>query len=177
MMVTILFSRNERLRVYDSRTENRIRWWDSRIPFIPIAQNEWDERTGTFPEVLQLFWMTEQLLDVFANNLGTNFNNVRAHWFPGLNTAKNYRGKPNEECRIAFGAMNFGEGNSTVEYDIIGHELAHSMLRTFFDHDRIENTSLHEGLSDILGTYVESILEGDIDWIIGDNIPFVIRDL
>jgi hypothetical protein len=43
---------------------------------------------------------------------------------------------------------------------------------------QIEGASLHEGLSDIFGTYLESLLHPDgLNWVIGNHMPLVIRDL
>jgi len=62
-------------------------------------------------------------------------------------------------------------------HDIIGHELLHSHLISngILDYTNIRNSSLNEAIADMVGTYVESIIQSNgssipnIDWVIGDD--------
>lgn len=72
---------------------------------------------------------------------------------------------PEGLSRLAFGILN---GVSTVEFDIVAHELTHALLRRNFGirSDILSSSSIHKGLSDIFGTYLEANFEG-LDWVIG----------
>lgn len=173
---------NGRLIVYDNsgRIQNgtAVLWHYQPSIHVPTSPSniDWNE-THSDPEVFQLFWMTDQLIDVFSMNLDVNFIDVRAGYNSNYNNAEVLASsRPSSLTQIVFG--NNIDGNSYVEYDIIGHELGHAFVNSHFGYTQIENRSLHEGLADIIGTYVESILEPNgIDWVIGDNIPEVLRDL
>jgi hypothetical protein len=71
-------------------------------------------------------------------------------------------------------------GVSLALYDVIGHELGHVFLRKYLDYTQSGNQSLHEGISDIIGTYMES-QNTPTDWILGDEVTdisnFLNRDL
>lgn len=169
--------RNSRLKCYDMPMNSRFNIFNTNdIPQSP-SNRDWNN-TDANPEAFQLFWMADEVLDVFANNLGVNFVDVHVGFHPGFVGAVSFvGGTPNTSSYFTFGG-NFSENNlSGVEYDVIGHEFGHAYIRQFISGDFKEGGSLHEGLSDIFGTYIESILEGSIDWAMGDNIPELGRDL
>lgn len=168
---------NSRLKCYDMAPYSDHRIFNSYdIPQSP-SNRDWNN-TDANPEAFQLFWMADEVLDVFANNLGINFVDVHVGFnptFPGA--VSKCCGTPSTSSYFTFGGDFSGNHLSGVEYDIIGHEFGHAYIRQFLSSDRIEGRSLHEGLADIFGTYIEYIFQGSIDWVIGDNIPQIIRDL
>jgi hypothetical protein len=169
--------RNDRLAAYDM-TGNLAgdRVFDNNlIPTSPIAQLEWGVGDAD-PEAFQLFWMSDQAIDEFSNALGIEFANVRVAWHPAEQNAFSFAGgTPGGGADFLFGRFL---GASLVEYDIIGHELGHAIIRQFFLSNLAENSSLHEGLADIFGTYIESLLHpAGLDWVIGNHAPLLIRDL
>lgn len=63
-------------------------------------------------------------------------------------------------------------GNEVVAtFDIFAHELGHTFLNEFIEYDGIDGESLQEGIADIIGTYIEYLVQGSTDWIMGDDNP------
>lgn len=63
--------------------------------------------------------------------------------------------------------------NSFGTFDAVGHELGHTYLNAFLDATTVGGGTLHEGISDMLGTYVESVASGTLDWVIGDDVAAI----
>lgn len=123
------------------------------------------------PEVFQLFWMTDQVLEVIADKLGiTFFHGVRVGYHPNFKNAKAEPRGPNYPADIIFGKI---EGRSTVEFDVIAHELGHHIIFEFIRANLIGSNTLHEGIADMIGVYIESLLQPNgIDWVMGDDMPY-----
>lgn len=70
------------------------------------------------------------------------------------------------------------ENNGLPTTDVLAHELAHSYTNQFFQSDLSnESGSLHEGISDIFGMYLESICSnGPMDPVLADEVGLDIRD-
>ncbi len=118
--------------------------------------------------------MTDQVIDLYESELGIEFTDAHVGWQPLFNNARsNSPGIPSTRSEHLFGIIG---GASTVEYDVIAHELGHTILREFISSAQIQGGSLHEAISDMFGTYIESKLTG-LDWVMGDDMPLVIRDL
>ncbi len=167
---------NSRLKCYDMTGSQYIDIFDiNDIPKSP-SNRDWGVIDAN-PEVFQLFWMSDEVLDVYADNLDIHFVDVHVGFHPELDGAFSISGTPNTSSYFTFGGNYSNSFKSTVEYDVIGHEFGHAYIRQYVSSEQIEGGSLHEGLADIFGTYVESILQGSIDWVMGDNIPYTIRDL
>jgi hypothetical protein len=173
--------RNDRLAVHDMSEVSvwevvnlRSNFNDNQIPISPSSRN-WND-TDANPEVFQAFWMSDLVLGVFASALDVHFVDVRIGVHPTAIGAISFEpGTPGERANFAFGLY---DGVPTVEYDIIGHELGHAVIRQFFGTSQIQSRSLHEGLADIFGTYIEAVLHPDgLNWILGYYMPLVIRDL
>ena len=126
--------------------------------------------------VFQAFWMTDQVIEEFETQLGIVFEDVHIGIHPTAFGATSFGpAHPDDRSNYVFGFIG---GNSTVEYDVIAHELGHTIIREFISSAQVEGGSLHEGLADMFGTYIESILDPNgIDWVMGDDIPFTVRDL
>jgi hypothetical protein len=172
--------KNHRLSCYDM-TGNYLHgnsldlgFYSNDIPESPANRN-WIDSDADH-EVFQLFWMTDQVIDVFADRLGINFTNVRVGFHAQFTNAYSAPGGlPNSEAKFIFGAI---EGMSFVEYDQIAHEMGHAIINQYISPNLIEGGSLHEGLADIFGVYIEYVLQDFvIDWVMGDDMPRVIRDL
>lgn len=116
--------------------------------------------------------MTNGAINVFNDDLGVDFKDVHVGYFPSIDNAISFgplESIPENETRFMFGANSDG---SYVEYDIIGHELAHAISREYFSNEFKEGSSLAEAISDMYGVYIESKLEPDgLDWQMGDDIP------
>lgn len=120
--------------------------------------------------------MTDLVIDELNERLGINFTNVRVGFQPAYDNAQSVAGGlPNNQADFVFGIIN---GVSTVEFDVVAHELGHAIVRQFIEYSLIEGGSLHEGISDMFGTFIESILDPNgLDWVIGNDMPLAIRDL
>ena len=179
--------RNDRLTAFDMSGINTIdgnpvnstnqlgnEFDNDDIPESPRTR-DWIAADAT-EEVFQAFWMTEQALETFLNDFGIEFEDVRIGIHPNAFGATSFGPAiPEDESSFVFGQLG---GNSAVTFDVIGHELMHTALREFISSAQIEGGSLHEAISDMFGTYIESILDpGGLDWVMGDDIPFTVRDL
>jgi len=134
---------------------------------------EWDI-TNAAPNVYQAHWIIQKVDEYYTNSLGIDHNII--------NVAANCSGAG----ALSLGVsdlnetyINLGEYNGSTysEYDIIAHEMGHTYLNGFLDYTQKGNKSLHEGISDMFGVYIESLYQGYVDWKIGDKIPKEIRDL
>lgn len=166
--------RNQRLRCYDMTGNQGNNFNENDIPASPIIR-DW-EAIDANPEVFQLFWMTDLVIEELNNRLGINFINVRVGFQPTFGNAISIAGGlPNNQADFVFGVIN---GVSTVEFDVVAHELGHAIIRQFISSALPQGGSLHEGISDMFGTFIESILDPNgLDWVMGDDMPLAIRDL
>ena len=170
---------NDRLSIHDMTDLNAAStgqlgdfFDNNQIPTSPITR-EWLPADAS-PNVFQAFWMTDQVIDVYASALGINFTDVHIGVHPtAFGATSFFPGIPSDRSDFVFGQLG---GNSAVEYDVIGHELGHSVVRQWIQSTQIEGGSLHEGIADMFGVYIESKL-GGLDWALGDKIPFVVRNL
>ncbi len=127
------------------------------------VNNYWDLEATTLS--YQAFYVTQKVLPEFdALGIGDGFTDVR------VGTQTNYpnaRAHPWDE----FQAILFGgnaDGGPTALFDLAAHELSHIYLRKFLSSEKLSASSLHEGLCDILGTYIESKIQS-LDWDMGDD--------
>jgi len=166
--------RNQRLRCYDMTGNQGNNFNENDIPASPIIR-DW-EAIDANPEVFQLFWMTDLVIEELNNRLGINFIDVRVGFQPTFGNARSIAGGlPNNQADFLFGIIN---GVSTVEFDVVAHELGHAIIRQFISSALPQGGSLHEGISDMFGTFIESILDPNgLDWVMGDDMPLAIRDL
>jgi len=177
--------RNDRLAVYDMANVAAVdvnglrnQFNANQIPTSPTVR-DWDV-TDAPTDVFQAFWMADQVLDAYQSELSIDFADVHIGVHPTARGAISFGGTLNAvvtrhiRSEYAFGQI---DGFSLVEYDVIAHELGHSVIREFFTSVLIEGASLHEGIADMFGTYIESKLDA-LDWQMGDDVPDVTgRDL
>ncbi len=148
---------------------------DNQIPTSPIANSDWFVQDAS-EEIFQAFWMADQILSQYQTQFGVVFDNVHIGIHPTAFGATSFGpAHPNDRANFVFGQI---DGSSVVEFDVIAHEFAHTMIREFISSSQIEGGALHEGIADMFGTFMESILDPNgLDWVMGDDIPFVVRDL
>lgn len=184
---TRLISAGDRVTTYDFNEQDlwagdQNDFTQDKIPFIPDTQAEWN-LTNSTDDVFQAHWVVQNTVEEFENSLGIVFNNVHV----GSNFANN-GGSGNaygyfdfnslDESWFRFGRLGLPK-TSYAEYDIAGHELAHAYLGDVSDLDitMLEPGSLHEGISDMFGAYIELQLDPNdsdpngFDWVIGDDVP------
>lgn len=144
-------------------------WNEDLIPTSPKA-NAWtiSHAPGS---VYQTHWFTIQIVDAYLSTLDIEFQQVLI--------GANANGESGEtspissltESHIAIGQMGTSPFSTFAEIDVIAHELGHAYLLTDYKLNyRGSAASLHEGIADMFGTFIESKIEG-LDWQMGDNIP------
>lgn len=147
------------------------------IPTSPLDDN-WDA-THAALSAYQTHWLVDNATEIYSG-LGINFGRVNA----GANTTGQNAFALGQstiaESWIVFGTT--ASGNTLAQMDVVAHELGHCVINELFGtNGQLGPRTLHEGISDMFGTYVEMLFEGGADWIMGDNDPdisgLVDRDL
>lgn len=142
---------------------------------IPTSNTNVDwELTDADANVYQAHWVTSTTVDFF-DLLGIDFGTIHVGAnCTGLNAGALF-GSNLTEGFIVIGESN---GSTLAEFDIVGHELGHIFLNEFLDYDEGGNASLHEGIADMLGVFIEMQQNnGTPDWEMGEDVPFIVRDL
>jgi len=125
---------------------------------------------GSTRETYQAHFATTACVDEFFG-LGIEFSSVRVASSATYIGALAYTGSSVDDARIRLGSLL---GSTTALYDVIAHELGHCyMLGTGLEYTDPGNASIHEGIADMFGTYIESLIQGNADWVIGDDEPNV----
>ena len=142
--------------------------WTNNL--IPMTTNTSDWGTDASDLSKAAFYGANLVVPEFLN-MGVDFGTVNIAT-GGTNSSAFLNGINEAHIRIGMWA---GEEFSTL--DIIGHELGHEYIGLFLDYTNINtNQSLHEGIADIMGTYVESFIQG-VDWVICDDNATLAADL
>ncbi|MFK8055470.1 MAG: M4 family metallopeptidase [Saprospiraceae bacterium] len=144
------------------------------IPTSPINDG-WDESHAHI-SVYQAHYAVTTTIGIF-DGLGIEFEEVHVAANMAGGNAKAMRDSDLEKAYIGFGNDSDGDIYSLI--DITGHELSHVYLYDYLSPFGSFGKSLHEGISDIFGTYIESVFQGgEVDWVIGDDNPALgFRDL
>ena len=139
-------------------------WTNDLIP--TTSNSEWT--TEASEEVYQAFYTTSEV-DQAYQSIGIVFGNINVSSC-SVQNAFSIRGSTIEDAYIMLGQLG-SDPLSLV--DVVAHELGHTYLNDFLNYSNTGgNATLHEGISDIIGTYIESLIQG-IDWVIGDDEPNV----
>lgn len=174
---TRLISQNGNIRTYDFAGANifSLTTADYLEALIPSSNinNDWDILDAD-PNVYQAHWVTDNAA-IFYELLGIQFRNLHV----GANcVGENAFAFNVSDLSEGFIAIGESDGNTLGVFDIIGHEMGHVFLNEFLDYDEPGNASLHEGISDMLGVFIEMEQNsGAVDWEIGEDVPFIVRDL
>jgi Zn-dependent metalloprotease len=163
------------VRVYDFRADSDWDyldpdlsiWTDDLIPATSLSS--WDGSVAT-PHIYQSHFATVECVDVFSS-IGINFGVVRVG-IAGSASALDFN---DDGAFILLGRYEDGYGAATTAlFDVVAHELAHCfMYRGLLESSNSANKSLHEGIADMFGTYIESLIQGNVDWVMGDDEPFL----
>jgi Thermolysin metallopeptidase, alpha-helical domain len=142
-------------------------WTNALIPSTN-SPTEWTNESTS--ETYQAFWVTSQIIPLF-DGIDIDFETVNVADC-GEETAFSLRGSTMENAFVALGNL---DGSTTAIFDVIAHELGHTYLNQFLNYTDINNATLHEGISDIIGTFIESLvpINQGVDWIMGDDEPNV----
>lgn len=163
---TTLETPDQRIRVYNFNNTCAAQpllpgqWTNNLIP--STTGNQWTNEAPA--ATYQTFYVTSLVVPTFEN-LDINFGTVRVSTCQTDNAFSLF-GSTVENAYLEIG--NLG-GSTAALFDVIGHELGHTFLNDFLDYDNPGNMSLHEGLADVFGTYAESVVAGNVDWVMGDD--------
>ncbi|MBK9109785.1 MAG: M4 family metallopeptidase [Saprospiraceae bacterium] len=138
-------------------------WKDKPSPFTSNSNTSWGSEATTL--AYQAFYVVEKVLPEFDGlGIGVGFTDVRVGTFTNYDNAN---ARPWDDFQAIYlgGDAN---GGPTALFDIAAHELAHIYLRKFLSSEKLAANSLHEGLCDIIGTYIESKIQS-LDWAIGGD--------
>lgn len=151
---------------FDDNCPNNTTGWNTDL--IPETTNtSWT--TESTPEVYQAFFSSSLVAAEYAG-IGIDFANINV----GVCTEFGAFSLGGSNINNAFITLGVIDNGTTSIHDVVAHELGHSFLNQFFTSaGSLDNASIHEGISDILGTYIESLIQGNVDWIIGDDEPDV----
>lgn len=147
--------------------------WVSSL--IPSTTNTSSWGTEATPSVYQTFWTASRAITHF-DDLGISFGKLNISSCTEEGTTRALNGSTLSNAFVNIGVLN---GSTTALYDVVAHEMGHVYTLSFFPYTSFINQSLHEGISDIIGTYIESRIQGGsgIDWIMGDDISGVATTL
>ncbi|WP_425420646.1 M4 family metallopeptidase [Phaeodactylibacter xiamenensis] len=142
---------------------NLSEWPDAFIPSTNLLQ--WDGTIAS-PHVYQAHFATTECVKIFSSSLEIDFGTVRV----AVDEKENAIAYSESTDFSAFIALGFLGGSTTAIFDIVAHELGHCyMFGESLEYTNAGNESLHEGIADMFGTYVESVIQGTVDWVIGDD--------
>jgi hypothetical protein len=139
---------------------------DFQTNLIPSTTNNQWSVNGAPASLYQGFYVVN-LIKGYFNNVNIVFDNINVGVNCNEENAFSLIGSTVQNTFIVIGRNTF---NSFATFDIVGHELGHTYLNNFLDYTNAGNASLHEGISDMIGTYAESVFQGSIDWEMGDDI-------
>lgn len=100
-------------------------------------------------------------------------------------------GYPMDNAFWSNGAMFYGDGSKgtadehagslkclSCALDVVAHEMTHGVTEYTANLEYMfQSGALNESISDILGQLIESKVEGDTDWLIGEETGYAIRDM
>lgn len=138
-------------------------WQDKPSPFTSNSNTLWGSEATNL--AYQAFYVMQRVLPEFDNlGIGAGFTDVRVG--TEINYINSFAQPWDDFQAILLGITE--NGGPTALFDIAGHELTHIFLRNYFSTEKTKAHSLHEGLCDIIGTYIESKIQ-TLDWAIGDD--------
>ncbi|MEN9385347.1 MAG: hypothetical protein RLZZ185_88 [Bacteroidota bacterium] len=170
---TSLQTPDGRVRTYDFNANcpigiNLNEWTENLIPVTNNA-TEWTNEAD--PEVYQVFHVVSSVVPEF-DELDIEFGVVRAAACDDDNAFSLF----GSTIDNAFIQIGFWNDRPFSLFDLAAHELGHTYLNQFLNYTNTGNRSLHEGISDIIGTYIESQIQGNVDWIMFDDEPLIGND-
>ncbi len=145
------------------------------IPFSPSAVL-WDASHADLSAYQAHFLVGEAV--GFFDDLGIEFQRVHVGTnATGANAGALRDSRPAGDTWITFGTSG---GTTTAVMSVVGHEMGHAVVNQFLPYVGTA-ASLHEGLSDMFGAYMESLLTGNANWVMGSGngsyVPLVDRNL
>ncbi len=127
---------------------------------------------------VEAHWAAEQTYDYYWSNFGRNsYNNTGGVLKSYVHYSNNYFNAFWDGTRMTYGDGCCGS-TALVTLDICGHEITHGV--TEYSAGLVyanESGALNESFSDIFGEAVEAHGKGSNNWMLGDEIGVLIRDM
>lgn len=170
---TKLTSPDGKIRVYNmSGVSGEPSIGDFSESLIPQTTSSTWTPTIASPDVYQAFYVLQRLAPILQDleidydviHCGADMDNPNA-------TALT---PPNGDFRQFYIAVGKFQGTGMGFYDIIGHELAHCYMTPF---GIPFGGAVDEGIADMVGTYLESVIQGSTDWLMGDTKAVIAYNL
>lgn len=164
---TSLESPSQDIRIYEGLNPSyplNVSQWQNTL--IPTTTNTVAWGTDATPHSQQTLHSATEVIPIYASQAGINYGNVH---IAANSVANAYAvgGAVTPDAYITAGI--YGTAPLSL-HDVVGHELGHIYIWTFLQYVGLGNRSLHEGFSDVFGTYVESFVQtGGVDWVVGDD--------
>jgi hypothetical protein len=125
----------------------------------------------------QTHYATERVVAPFLG-MGIEFENIFVK-AEGENNARSRRVSDYDDTenayirigRIGSSSSATGFDETFATFDIIGHELGHTFFGRNISGNSGDARAIDEGVADILGTYAESVVQGSVDFLMGDDTP------
>ncbi len=161
-----LQSPDERISVYDFHPGGDIDETEWTSNHIPSTTSDVEWTTEALPEVYQLFFVATSALPIFEG-FGKTWGAIH---LASNTTDRNVFSYSGSTIENAFFQISRIDNVTAALRDVVGHEMGHTFLNQFFvtPGTNTATHSMHEGLSDIIGTYIEYRLNA-LDWVMGDD--------
>jgi Zn-dependent metalloprotease len=162
---TKLISPDEKIRVYNmSGVNDEVSIGNFTESIIPQTTSSSLDATIAAPDVYQAFYVLQRLAPVLKS-LEINYDVI--HCGADMNIDNSFAlESPNGNFKDFYIAIGKYQGTGMAFYDVIGHELAHCYM---FQFGIPSGGAIHEGIADMVGTYLESVVQGTTDWLMGDT--------
>lgn len=171
-----LASEDSRLFVYDADQDYPDYDLEAYMNYTLPSTTEstkWGNEATT--HAYQAFYVFDKVRNVYEEELNLPFDEIRVLANSGSSNTRgafSVFGSRRTAARFVIHRDYSGDPNSS--YDIIGHEMGHTYINEYFlSGINYTSKSIHEGLSDVFGTYVECHLESGCDWTVGDDLDLI----
>ncbi len=164
---TIMVTPDGVLRIFEGLNPtspvNASQWTNNFTPTTNLSH--WDTDATSLSR--QTFYTANELIPHFQN-IGASFTNLNIATSGSGGTT--FNGSNSTTAFIEIGTLG---GDPVSVWDGMAHEMGHAFIFDFLDYTiDASNRSLHEGIADVIGTYMEGLIQG-FDWVIGDDEPGV----
>lgn len=146
--------------------------WSFNTQSVAFTNNptQWPNMGSQSTHLYQCHYIVSEIAPVF-DQIGIVFDNIAVGSYHNyFNSSARTGPTLGNDAQIAIGRVS-DPLQSMAHFDIVGHELTHSYIDRFMLSTDNDRGTIHEGVSDMIGTYVESLSPNQsLDWIGGDDV-------